>query len=122
VQLEDYFDFEKLDSKHGPVERIRVKGSRIAIEVVIAAWKEGATPEHMADNYRPSLNLEQVYATITYYLHNRDAVEDYIRRGEGVADAYYQEYQQQGPYFLRDEALKPVAGQPAGGKGGDAGG
>ena len=35
MQLEDNFEFETFDSKFGPVERIRIKGHRIAIEHVI---------------------------------------------------------------------------------------
>jgi ribosomal protein L30/L7E len=35
------------------------------------------TPEEIAQSYR-TLNLEQVYATILYYLHNQEAVSKYL--------------------------------------------
>lgn len=71
MQLEDYFDFQRPDD-------IRVKGTRIGIETILYDFIHRArTPEQIAQTY-PSLNLEQVYATILYYLHNKDAVSNYI--------------------------------------------
>ncbi len=71
MQLEDYFDFQRPDD-------IRVKGTRIGIETVLYDFIHRArTPEQIAQTY-PSLNLEQVYATILYYLHNKEAVSNYI--------------------------------------------
>lgn len=35
------------------------------------------TPEEIAQTY-PSVNLEQVYATILYYLHNKETVSKYL--------------------------------------------
>jgi hypothetical protein len=35
------------------------------------------SPEAIAARY-PSLTIEQVYATITYYFHNREAVDTYL--------------------------------------------
>lgn len=91
MQLEDYFEFEKFDTKFGPVERIRIKGHRVSVEHVIALFNQGMSPERILQNF-PTLNLEKVYATITYYLHKKQEVDEYIARGEGIADAYYQEY------------------------------
>jgi uncharacterized protein (DUF433 family) len=74
MQLEDYFDFQRPDD-------IRVKGTRIGIETILYDFIHRArTPEQIAQTY-PSLNLEQVYATILYYLHNKDAVSNYIADG-----------------------------------------
>lgn len=56
--LEDYFDFV------GPTE-IRLKGHRIGIEHVLAYYQQGYTPEAIAQEF-PGLDLEMVYATITY--------------------------------------------------------
>ena len=36
------------------------------------------TPEEIAKTYT-SLTLEQVYATILYYLHNQKSVDEYIK-------------------------------------------
>jgi uncharacterized protein (DUF433 family) len=111
MQLEDYFEFEKHDTKHGVAERIRLKGTRVGIEIIVHDFNEGATPTEIQARY-PTVTLEQVYAAITYYLHNRAEVDAYIERGEKVADAYYQEYLQKGPYFLK-EGLEPPNSAPA---------
>jgi len=105
MQLEDCFEFEKFDTKFGPVERIRIKGHRISIEHVLDHYKQGLSAETIQKEVYPTLTLAEVYATITYYLYNKEAVDEYNRRGEEVAEAYYQEYLQRGPYFLRDDAL-----------------
>lgn len=71
MQLEDYFNFL------GPND-IRLKGTRIGIETVLYDFiHRSRTPEEIADTYI-SLTLEQVYATITYYLHNKEAVSKYL--------------------------------------------
>lgn len=97
MQLEDYFEFEKFETKFGPGERIRIKGHRISIENVIEYFNQGVEPNQIVREIFPTLNLEQVYATITYYLHNKAEVEAYIRRGEQIAEAYYQEWLRQEP-------------------------
>jgi uncharacterized protein (DUF433 family) len=71
MQLEDYFNFLRHDD-------IRLKGSRIGIETILYEYLFRArTPEEIANIYT-SLTLEQVYATILYYLHNKEAVGKYI--------------------------------------------
>ena len=57
---------------------IRVKGTRVGIETILYDFiYRGRAPENIAADY-PSLTLEQVYATITYYLHNIDQVTAYM--------------------------------------------
>ena len=71
MQLEDYFDFLAPND-------IRIKGSRIGIESVLYEYIHNArTPEQIDDRFW-SINLEQVYATILYYLHNKEAVHQYV--------------------------------------------
>jgi len=118
MQLEDYFEFEKFDTKFGEVERIRIKGTRIRIEVVIEDFNEGMEPRQIQEQY-PTLNLEQVYATIVYYLHNKAQVDEYNRHGEAVAEAYYREYQERGPFWLNEDAERArAASKPADGEAG----
>ncbi|MUL35410.1 DUF433 domain-containing protein [Gloeocapsopsis dulcis] len=71
MQLEDYFSFLAPND-------IRLVGSRIGIETILYEYIYRArTPEEIAQNY-PSITLEQVYATILYYLHNKETVSKYI--------------------------------------------
>ena len=71
MQLEEYFNF--LD----PYD-IRLKGSRIGIESVLYEYIfREQTPEDIAKRF-PTLTLEQIYATILYYLHNREQIDSYM--------------------------------------------
>jgi uncharacterized protein (DUF433 family) len=114
MQLEDSFDFEKFDTKHGPVERIRIKGHRIAIEHVIELFKAGSTPDAIVRDKLPTLTLAEVYATIAYYFANQAAVELYLEQGERIADAWCKEYLERGPFFLRDDAAELRKSRPNG--------
>ena len=60
-------------------DEILLKGTRIGLEQIIAAYKAGATPEEIILNFR-TLTLEQVYVVITYYLLHKEAVEAYLTR------------------------------------------
>ena len=57
---------------------IRIKGTRVGIETVLYEYIHNSqTPESIADNYY-TLTLEQVYATILYYLQNREKIGAYL--------------------------------------------
>jgi uncharacterized protein (DUF433 family) len=97
MRLEDYFEFETAETEFGSVESIRIKGHRIQIDSVIEKHQEGQSPESIVKECYPTLTLEEVYATITYYLHNQVEVDTYLRRGREVADAYYRQYLKREP-------------------------
>lgn len=71
MQLEDYFDFLAPDD-------IRIKGHRIGIETILYEYiHRGRKAEEIARTYE-TLSLEQIHATILYYLHNKEAVSKYL--------------------------------------------
>lgn len=71
MKLEDYFDFFADDD-------IRLRGSRIGIESVLYEHiYQNKSAEQLAERF-PTLSLEQIYATILYYLHFRETVEAYL--------------------------------------------
>ena len=72
MRLEDYFEFVSADE-------IRVRGSRVGIEVILSEYLDGALPEELVVNY-PSVTLEQVHAVITYYLGHRTEIDLYLNR------------------------------------------
>ena len=70
MKLEDYFDFRACGN-------IRIKGTRVGIESVLYDYiYRNQTAEQIAKKF-PNLKIEQVYATILYYLNNRQAIEEY---------------------------------------------
>ena len=71
MRLEDYFDFLASDD-------IRLKGHRIGIESVLYEYVYRAqTAEEIASLF-PTLSLDQIYATILYYLRNKEQVQAYL--------------------------------------------
>lgn len=83
MQLEDYFEFLDPDD-------IRIKGHRIGIDNVINYYLQGYSPEQILEEL-PSLNLEKIYASITYYLHNRSDMDAYMLRLAKWREERYQE-------------------------------
>jgi uncharacterized protein (DUF433 family) len=71
MQLEDYFDFQRPDD-------IRIKGTRVGIENILYEYiHRRRTAEEIVPRFY-TVTLEQVYATILYYLHNKEAVTAYL--------------------------------------------
>ncbi len=60
---------------------IRVGQTRVPLETVIYAFNEGASAEEIALRYS-TLELADIYATITYYLQHSRAVNEYLDRQE----------------------------------------
>lgn len=60
---------------------LRVGQSRVLLELVIRAFQDGATPEAIVQRY-PTTTLADIYAVIAYYLHHREAIEEYLKERE----------------------------------------
>lgn len=90
MEIEQYFDFLSEDD-------IRIAGTRVGIETVLYDYiYRSQTAEQIAGAY-PSINLEQVYATILYYLQNRQKVE-----------AYMADWIAHGDWMRREQAKNPA--------------
>jgi uncharacterized protein (DUF433 family) len=64
---------------------VRVGGTRVTLDTIVAAFDEGATAEEIVQQY-PSLHLADVYAVISYYLRRRPEVEAYLRQRQQQAN------------------------------------
>jgi len=56
---------------------VRVGGTRVTLDTVVAAFHRGLTPDEIQQRY-PSLGLTHVVSAISYYLHHRSEVEQYL--------------------------------------------
>lgn len=93
---------------------LRVGGTRVTLDTVVGVWQEGATPEEIIQNYS-SLDLDDVYATITYYLRHRTEVDEYLARGRDEAARARTENEARSPQSgLRERLLARRATQPPG--------
>jgi uncharacterized protein (DUF433 family) len=84
---------------------VRVSGTRVSLETVVAAFDEGATAEEIVQRY-PSLELAAVYAVIAYVLDNRFEVAAYVTARRRDARALQEEIEAQfPPHGLRERLL-----------------
>lgn len=56
---------------------VRVGGTRVTLDSVVGAFRAGATPEEIAQQF-PALVLADVYQVIAYYLNRTAEVESYL--------------------------------------------
>src|SRR6266478_2206373 len=81
-------DFEPLTVveplREEPSGVLRVGKSRVLLELVLHAFKAGATPEAIVQSF-DTLNLADVYAVISRYLAAPGPFEEYLRLREEVA-------------------------------------
>ncbi len=84
---------------------IRVGNTRVTLDTVVAAFREGATAESIAEQY-PSLSLDQVYTVIGYYIRHQDDVNEYLERRRQTAHQVRRENETRfPPSGIRDRLL-----------------
>ncbi|MBI1915390.1 MAG: DUF433 domain-containing protein [Planctomycetes bacterium] len=81
-------DFEPLTVavplREDPPGVFRVGKSRVLLEVVLRAFRAGATPEAIVQSY-DTLNLADIYALLSRYLAAPAPFEDYLRQCDEAA-------------------------------------
>ncbi|HEX2570673.1 MAG TPA: DUF433 domain-containing protein [Polyangia bacterium] len=84
---------------------VRVGGTRVTLDTVVEAFQEGATAEEIVQQYA-SLELADVYATISYYLRHQTEVEAYLRGRRAEAEVLREQIgRQTGQAGLRQRLL-----------------
>jgi len=58
---------------------MRVGGTRVRLDSVITAWKQGKSPEEIVESF-DVLDLADVYAVIAYYISHRAQVDAYLEQ------------------------------------------
>jgi len=90
---------------------IRIGQTRVPLETVVHAFNEGTTAEEIAYRY-PTLELADIYATVTYYLRHQAEVDEYLREQEAKARDLRQKIEALQPdrHSLRERLLARRAG------------
>ena len=65
---------------------ILVGGTRVTLDTVVYAFKQGATAEEIVEQY-PSLSLKHTYSTISFYLDHSNAVEEYLKERAEIRES-----------------------------------
>jgi uncharacterized protein (DUF433 family) len=69
---------------------VLVGDTRVTLDTVVAAFKEGASAEEIVSQY-PSLLLGDVYAVIGYYLQRQPEVEAYLSQRHQISQQIRQQ-------------------------------
>ena len=70
--------------REDPPGVFRVGDTRVLLEVVVHAFRCGATPETIVQSY-DTLSLPDVYAVLAYCLTHREQIDEYMRRCDSEA-------------------------------------
>ena len=84
---------------------IRVGGTRVTLDTLIAAFEAGATAEEMVQQY-PSVALADVYSVIAYYLRHQAEIQAYLtERQQQAAQVREQNERRFDPSGVRDRLM-----------------
>ena len=75
---------------------VRVGGTRVTLDTIVAAFVAGATAEEIAQQYS-SISLADVYSVITYYLRHKTEVSAYLHRRHEQAATVREEVERRFP-------------------------
>ena len=68
-----------------PAGVYRIGETRVLLEVVVDAFRRGATPETIVQSYE-TLRLADVYAVLAYCLTYQEQIDEYIQRRDAEAE------------------------------------
>ena len=74
----------------------RVAGTRVTLDTVVYAFRDGATPEEIVQMY-PALELADAYEAVTHYLRHRSETDAYIAAREAAAREVHAENERRFP-------------------------
>jgi uncharacterized protein (DUF433 family) len=75
---------------------IRIGGTRVTLDTVVSAYREGATVEEIVEQY-PSLQMSDVYTVIGYFLRHEDEVNAYLEGRRQLANDVRRENERRSP-------------------------
>ncbi|MBN8729274.1 MAG: DUF433 domain-containing protein [Acidobacteria bacterium] len=87
---------EPVPIETGADDFMRVRGTRVPVETVVHAFRDGATAEEIAQRYS-SLSLADVYQVIGYYLRHRAEMDACVAEREELHDEARRENESRWP-------------------------
>ena len=77
-----------------------IRDARISLDSVVYAFLRGESPEGIAESF-PSLNLEQIFGALAFYMANREVVDEYLRQGQGEFETLRKQGRRNNPALYR---------------------
>ena len=59
-----------------------IAGTRISLDSIVHAFQDGESPEGILRSFPMAGPLVRIYGAITFYLENKEKVEEYLRAQE----------------------------------------
>lgn len=85
---------------------IRVKGSRVRLDTIVARMQVGDTPEEIHEGF-PTVTLAQINMILDWYLNNQVEADEYLREQEAEGERIRHEIESQPGYIaLREKLLR----------------
>lgn len=78
-----------------------VRGSRVSLDSLIHAFRDGLSPEAISRECFPTLQLAQVYGAIAFYLANRAETDAYLAAAGAESEAQRRQRQASEPAFVQ---------------------
>jgi uncharacterized protein (DUF433 family) len=75
-----------------------VAGTRVSLDSVVYAYLRGESPEGIVYSF-PALNLQQVFGSLTFYLENRNTIDEYLTRQKAEFERLREEARRERPEF-----------------------
>jgi uncharacterized protein (DUF433 family) len=92
---------------------MRIGQTRVRLDSVITAWRQGESAEQVVENF-DVLDLADVYAVISYYLHHRAEVKEYMVQNQQEGGRLRTEHERRfPPAGIRERLLARRAASPS---------
>ena len=87
-------------------DTIRVKNTRLLIDMIIGAHNRGETPESILDSFPSDIyNLVDIYLIIGFYLNNKAKFDEYLEAREKEAEVIWSKITSAPGYKERHDEL-----------------
>lgn len=86
---------------------IRVKGTRLLLDMIVYAHKRGECPEEIFESFPSNeYTVADIYSIIAYYLTHKDKIEKYLAKREKEAEEIWKEIESMPGYKEKREKLR----------------
>ena len=86
---------------------IRVKGTRLLIDMIVKAHHRGECPEEIYESFPSDIyTVADIYSIIAYYLSNKSKIDKYLTKREKEAEKIREEIESMPGYKERTDHLR----------------
>ena len=91
---------------------IRVKGTRLLIDMIVNAHNRGACPEEIFESFPSDIyTVADIYLIIAHYLNNKSKFDKYLAKRNKDADKFWNKIETDSTYQARIDEFKKLRKQ-----------